>query len=76
VASWGAAAPTAAGGVRVVSRGESLWSIATELAGPGASARRIASVTGDLWTLNAAVIGSGSPHTLFVGARLRLPEIR
>ncbi len=74
VANWSAATPAPSGDVRVVARGESLWSIAAELAGNSASARRIASVTGDLWTLNAAAIGTGSPNTVFVGTRLRLPE--
>jgi hypothetical protein len=56
----------------VVQRGESLWSIATELVGERAGVARIASEVNRLWQLNEDRIASGSPDLLYAGTRLRL----
>jgi hypothetical protein len=56
----------------VVRRGESLWSIATRLLGPGASAADIALQVHRLWHLNEERIGTGDPNLLIAGVRLRL----
>jgi nucleoid-associated protein YgaU len=55
-----------------VHRGESLWSIASDLLGDGASDARVAREVNRLWELNADRIASGSPDLLFAGTRLRL----
>jgi nucleoid-associated protein YgaU len=60
------------GRFHVVRRGESLWSIATDLLGAGASASAIASEVRRLWELNEQRIGTGDPNLLVVGVRLRL----
>ena len=60
-------------GVHVVRRGESLWSIAAGLLGPGAGAAEVAALVNDLWTLNAARIGTGSPDLIMAGTELVLP---
>ena len=60
------------GRFHVVRRGESLWSIATDLLGPGASASAIALEVRRLWGLNEARIGTGDPNLLVIGVRLRL----
>jgi hypothetical protein len=57
---------------RVVRPGESLWSIAADLLGPGASATTIAHQVQRLWKLNRDAIGSGDPNVLPAGVRLRL----
>jgi nucleoid-associated protein YgaU len=56
----------------VVQRGESLWSIATDLLGEGASTTQIAREVDRLWELNEDRIASGNPDLLYTGARLRL----
>jgi nucleoid-associated protein YgaU len=55
-----------------VHRGESLWSIASDLLGDGTSDARVAREVNRLWELNADRIASGSPDLLFAGTRLRL----
>jgi LysM domain len=56
----------------VVQRGESLWSIASDLLGDGAGTARVASEVSRLWELNEERIGTGSPDMLYAGTRLRL----
>jgi hypothetical protein len=58
--------------VHVVLRGESLWSIASDVLGHGASVARVAREVDRLWELNEDRIGTGSPDLLFTGTRLRL----
>ena len=58
--------------VHTVQRGESLWSIATDVLGGGASTDRVAREVSRLWELNAERIGTGSPDLLYAGTRLRL----
>jgi nucleoid-associated protein YgaU len=70
-ASRGRAAQTS-DRVHVVARGESLWSIAGDLLGDGASIARIAREVNRLWELNSASIGTGDPNLLMVGTRLAL----
>ena len=69
-------APGASGETHVVRPGESLWSIAKRLAGPGASAGAVARLTNTLWQLNAATIRSGDPDLIHVGDQLRLPAVQ
>jgi Tfp pilus assembly protein FimV len=71
-----APAPAASGETHVVRPGESLWSIAKRLAGPGASAGAAARLANSLWQLNAATIRSGDPDLIHVGDRLRLPAVQ
>jgi nucleoid-associated protein YgaU len=56
----------------VVRRGESLWSIATDLLGGRASNARVAATVNRLWELNRATIGTGDADVLPVGSRLML----
>jgi hypothetical protein len=56
----------------VVVGGECLWSIATALLPPGASATEIAEEVHRLWQLNSARIGTGDPNMLPVGIDLLL----
>jgi hypothetical protein len=58
--------------VHTVQRGESLWSIARDLVGDGASAARIAREVNRLWELNSARIGTGEPDLLMTGTRIAL----
>jgi hypothetical protein len=58
--------------LHVVRRGESLWSIATDLLGRGTAPARIAREVQRLWKLNVARIGTGNPDLLMIGTRLRL----
>jgi hypothetical protein len=60
------------GGTYVVRPGDSLWSIATRLLGPGASAAEIAEEVNRLWELNKDRIGTDDPDLLRVGTELRL----
>jgi nucleoid-associated protein YgaU len=55
-----------------VRAGDSLWSIARRLLGPGASAGRIAREVNRLWGLNRDRIGTGSPSLIHVGTVLKL----
>jgi nucleoid-associated protein YgaU len=59
--------------VRIVRPGDSLWSIATDLAGPRASDADIARLVERLWKLNHKQIATGDPDLLLVGTRLVLP---
>jgi LysM domain-containing protein len=70
----GAATGRASAGDRfhTVQRGESLWSIASDVLGEGASVARVAREVNRLWELNEDRIASGSPDLLFAGTRLRL----
>jgi hypothetical protein len=65
-------APVGAGSFHVVRPGESLWSIATKLLGPGASAAAIAGEVSRLWQLNRERMGTGDPSLLMIGVKLRL----
>lgn len=56
----------------VVQRGESLWSIASDVLGEGASPARIAREVNQLWELNSARIGTGDRDLLMTGTRLEL----
>ena len=74
-----AAATQAAEPVRAVSgptytvqHGDSLWSIAARLLGPGAGAAVIADEVRRLWTLNERRIGTGDPNLLIAGTMLEL----
>jgi nucleoid-associated protein YgaU len=55
-----------------VRRGDSLWSIARRILGPGASAGRVAREVNRLWELNSERIGSGDPSLIHVGTVLEL----
>jgi hypothetical protein len=54
----------------IVRAGESLWSIASDLLGPGAAAAAIGREVQRLWELNKERIGTGDPDLLPVGTRL------
>jgi hypothetical protein len=56
----------------VVAAGESLWSIARDELGGGASPARIAREVNRLWGLNSARIATGDPDLLRVGTKLAL----
>jgi hypothetical protein len=56
----------------VVRSGDSLWSIATRLLGPGASAAEIADEVNRLWEFNKDRIATGDPDLLGVGTELWL----
>lgn len=56
----------------VVVRGESLWSVASDVLGPGASVAAIARKVDRLWELNKERIGTGDPDLVMVGTRLAL----
>ena len=58
--------------VHVVRRGESLWSIASDLLGEDASTAHVAREVSRLWELNEDRIATGSPDLLYAGTRLRL----
>jgi nucleoid-associated protein YgaU len=55
-----------------VHAGESLWSIASDTLGPGASPARIAREVHRLWQLNHEQIGTGRPDLLMIGTTLKL----
>jgi hypothetical protein len=50
--------------------GESLWSIASDVLGPGATVAKVAREVNRLWDLNGARIGTGDRDLLPVGTRL------
>jgi LysM repeat protein len=52
--------------------GDSLWSIARRLLGPGATAGQIAREVNRLWELNRERIGTGTPNLIHIGTVLRL----
>jgi nucleoid-associated protein YgaU len=56
----------------VVRPGESLWSVAKDVLGAGASSAQMAREVNRLWELNKDSIGTGDPDLLMVGTRLRL----
>jgi LysM domain len=56
----------------VVQPGESLWSIARDHLGRGASTAQIAHEVERLWQFNRARIGTGDPDLLIVGTKLAL----
>jgi LysM domain len=58
--------------VHVVLPGESLWSIADDLLGDGASVARVARKVNRLWELNSERIATGDRDLLHVGTRLVL----
>jgi hypothetical protein len=60
------------GGTYLVRPGDSLWSIATRLLGPGATAAEIADEVNRLWEINKDRIATGDPDLLRVGTELRL----
>lgn len=60
------------GAWHVVRPGESLWSIARGLRGPGAGGADVGREVSRLWELNADRIGTGDPDLIRVGQRLRL----
>jgi Tfp pilus assembly protein FimV len=66
--------PAVSDRVHVVRSGESLWSIAEDLLGPGASTAQIARAVERLWALNAERIGSGDPDVIVSGQRLVVPR--
>jgi hypothetical protein len=55
-----------------VRHGDSLWSIARRLLGPGASAGRVAREVNRLWELNRHRIGTGEPSLIYAGTVLRI----
>ncbi|HYI35745.1 MAG TPA: LysM peptidoglycan-binding domain-containing protein [Thermoleophilaceae bacterium] len=64
--------PAASSEAYTVRAGDTLWSIAADQLGEGASAAQIARHVQRLWDLNARAIGTGDPSLLHVGVRLRL----
>ena len=58
--------------LHVVRAGESLWSIARDLVGHGATTAAVAREVQRIWDLNAAAIGTGDPDLVLVGQTLRL----
>jgi hypothetical protein len=58
----------------LVRPGESLWSIASDRLGVGASATEIARYVDLLWMLNAERIATGDPDLVHSGTRLVLPR--
>lgn len=75
----GAATPTTTAGdakpgdrTHRVHAGESLWSIASDVLGSGASAADIAREVHRLWQLNSERIRTGSPDLVMVGTTLKL----
>lgn len=54
----------------VVRSGDSLWTIARSLLPPGASQSEVQSKLHELWSRNAARIGTGDPNMIFPGQRL------
>jgi len=69
-----AAAPSGPSGRTYrVQAGDSLWSIASRIAGPDASPAKVAALVDQLWKLNSGRIASGDPGMLAVGTALKLP---
>ena len=67
-----APAARATGGWHVIQRGESLWSIAAERLGSGASTASIAAEVERLWALNQDRIGTGNRDVVLAGTRIKL----
>lgn len=59
--------------VHVVRSGESLWLIASDLLGPGASPAQIARTVNRLWPTNSERIATGDPDLLMIRTHLELP---
>ena len=55
-----------------VARGDSLWTIARERLGAGASSAAISREVQRLWNLNDVRIGTGDPNLIFPGQTLKL----
>jgi LysM domain len=58
--------------IYTVQPGDSLWSIASRLVGPSASAARVARELNRLWELNRDRIGTGDPSLIYAGTVLRI----
>lgn len=56
-----------------VTPGESLWSIAREHLGPGASNTAVERMVIATWDANVSRIGTGDPNLIFPGQRLHIP---
>lgn len=72
VAAPAAAAPTNDAELHVVQPGESLWTIARDLLGAGATTAEIAREVQRIWDLNAHAIGTGDPDLVIAGQKLQL----
>jgi nucleoid-associated protein YgaU len=57
----------------VVERGETLWGIADDLLGRGASDAQIERMVKRIWALNAGGLPTGDPDLILPGERLVLP---
>jgi Tfp pilus assembly protein FimV len=57
-----------------VSRGDSLWAIASRLAGPDATSDDVSRIVEVLWRVNEQRIGTGDQDALPVGVTLRIPR--
>lgn len=68
--------PRASDRSHVVKPGESLWSIASDLAGPSASSGQIGRIVDQLWQLNQTRIASGDRDLIVTGTVLVLPVVR
>lgn len=66
------ATPAEGARYRFVQPGESLWSIAEDVLGAGASNAEIAREVQRIWALNAGEIGTGDPNLVMAGQKLRL----
>ena len=67
----GHGSPSPAGGSTVmVHPGDSLWSIASRLVGPGASDTTIERRLVEIWDANESAIGTGDPNLIFPGTVL------
>jgi Tfp pilus assembly protein FimV len=58
--------------VHVVFEGESLWSVAEDVLGPGATVTEVARAVNRLWAHNRERIGTGDRDLLPIGTRLEL----
>jgi len=67
------AAPVKRGHSYTVRAGDSLWSIATRIAGPDATPAKVAATVHRIWNTNADRIASGNPNMLAVGTTLQIP---
>jgi hypothetical protein len=65
---------SASGSMMMVQAGDSLWSIASKLAGPAANGSQIARKVAALWRLNKDRLATGDPNLIFPGQRLMLPS--
>jgi nucleoid-associated protein YgaU len=65
-------AARAARGWHVIQRGESLWSIAAERLGSGASTAGIAAEVERLWALNQDRIGTGDRNVVLAGTKIKV----